>query len=359
MSGAPTILMHNLQLTDDQTLILETVRKFVQDAVAPTALEHDEHRRFAREEFEGLAELGLFGLAVAEDQGGAGMGLLPLALACEEIGTVSGSLARLLAAQVQCAVVLARAGGGPLEAVLSGEQIAVFLGPEHRVQLESGKLRGTCELVPGAAEAQALVVAAHDGEQPVLCLVDGAAARRTPLRSLGLAAAAPARVSFDGTAAVPVAAGAEVDEAVHAGETCAWIAAGATATGLGRGSVELSHRHAGERIAFGKPLLRQQAVVRKLLESRRELDAARHLVFHAARLADLGEPAAAAAIAARIAAVDAAVRAADEGIQIHGGFGFTVEYHVERHYRDAKTLEVLDGGSSALRDRLAGLLFPA
>ena len=72
---------------------------------------------------------------------------------------------------------------------------------------------------------------------------------------------------------------------------------------------------------------------------------------------DEGGDAAGTAMAARIAAVDAAVLAADEGIQIHGGFGYTVEYHVERHYRDAKTIEVLDGGNDALKDRLAGLQF--
>ena len=87
------------------------------------------------------------------------------------------------------------------------------------------------------------------------------------------------------------------------------------------------------------------------------MDAARHLTWHAARLCDLGQDGVAAAMQARIAACDAMVFAADESIQIHGGFGYTVEYHVERHYRDGKTLEVLDGGSERLRDRLGVLQF--
>jgi alkylation response protein AidB-like acyl-CoA dehydrogenase len=74
-------------------------------------------------------------------------------------------------------------------------------------------------------------------------------------------------------------------------------------------------------------------------------------------LADAGEHATAAALAARVAAADAAGLATDEGIQIHGGFGYTVEYHVERHYRDSRTIDVLDGGSDSMRDRLAKLHF--
>src|SRR5690606_19623568 len=109
-----------------------------------------------------------------------------------------------------------------------------------------------------------------------------------------------------------------------------------------------------ERVAFGKPLLQQQAVAHKLVEAARRTEAARHLTWHAARLADAGEDAAEAASRARLTAIDALLFAADEGIQVHGGYGFTVEYHVERHYRDAKTLEVLEGGTLRLRDALAG-----
>jgi alkylation response protein AidB-like acyl-CoA dehydrogenase len=74
-------------------------------------------------------------------------------------------------------------------------------------------------------------------------------------------------------------------------------------------------------------------------------------------MCDLGEDAEAASLQARIAAVDAAVLASDEAIQIHGGFGYTVEYHVERHYRDAKATEVIDGGNERCKSRLAALQF--
>ncbi|MGE3172305.1 MAG: acyl-CoA dehydrogenase family protein [Planctomycetota bacterium] len=349
--------MHNLQLNEDQTLIVETVRKFVLDSVAPVAQERDEHRAFLRDELAGLAELGLFGLPIAEAHGGAGMGLVPMAAACEELGAHSGSLARLLTAQVQCAAALAAAGGGPLDEVLAGATLAAWIGLEHGVAFAGGKLTGSAELVPGAGEAALLVVAARDGDAVTLVTVDAGAAERAPLRALGFASTAPARVTFADTAATALANGDVAAAAAAQADLIAWIAGAAACVGMGRSAIELAHKHAGERVAFGKPLMRQQAVGRKLVESRRAIDGARHLVYHAARLRDLGEDARGAALAARIAAVDACVLAADEGIQIHGGFGYTVEYHVERHYRDAKTTEVLDGGNERCREQLAELQF--
>lgn len=355
--------MHNLELNEEQTLILETVRKFVQDSVAPTALELDEHRKFDQPGLAGMAELGLLGLPVAEARGGAGMGMLAFAVATEEIARASGSLARLLVVLAgQCGKALEPLddAAAELAAVAGGEKVAAFLGPEHGIVLSGGKLRGKAELVTGAGEADLLLVVAHGDAGPSLHVVEARACQRTPLNSLGFAAAAPARVELADVAGRTLAEGAAAAAAVAAAECAGWIGGAALAVGLAAAAVAASHKHAGDRIAFGKPLLAQQAVARKLVETRRLADAARHLVYHAARLADAGADAGAvrqAAIGARIAAVEAAVLAADEGIQIHGGYGYTVEYHVERHYRDAKTLDVLDRGPEWMREELAALQF--
>ena len=349
--------MHNLELTEDQTLIVETVRSYVADQVAAGTLEADEHRHFVRAEFSGLAELGVFGMSVPEATGGAGMGLLPLVAAAEEIGGTNGSLGRLLLGQVQSAAALAQAGGGPLGEVLEGSKLAVFVGPEHGVKLEGVALQGAAELVPGGGEAALFVVAAVEGTEKVLCMVDAAATRREALRSLGFASTAPARVHFGGVAATVVARGAAASAAVDAAQTAGWLAGAGLAVGMAHASLQAGRKHAAERIAFGKPLLAQRAVLRKLVECKRATDAAKQLAWHAARLADAGLESLAAVATARIAAVDAAVAAADEAIQILGGYGYTVEYHVERHYRDAKTLEVLDGGNEALKNLLAQLQF--
>ncbi len=344
--------MHNLQLTEDQDLIVDTVKKFVAEAVAPGVLELDEHREFARAQFDGLAELGLFGLCVSEAHGGVGMGLLPFVAALEAIGEHSSSLARLWIGQMQAAVALEASAADGLEAVIGGGVLAAYVGPEHGIRLVGGKLEGVADLVPAGLRADRFVVAATENGTPVLAEVDGSAPARQAQRSLGLASAAPARVDFTGCAAVATA-GAGVARA----HFVALLGSAATAVGGGRACVAASKRHAAERIAFGKPLLAQQAVADKLVEAQRQVEAARHVTWHAARLADLGVDAIEVAMQAKLAAIDAMVFAADEAIQIHGGYGYTVEYHVERHYRDAKTLEVLDGGSGSLRAELAARQF--
>jgi alkylation response protein AidB-like acyl-CoA dehydrogenase len=345
--------MHNLQLNEDQTMIVETVRKFVADSVAPHALELDEHRKPVTDEFGGLAELGLFGLPVGEAAGGVGMGLLPFVASVEEVALGNGSLARLLIEQVQCALALEAAGRtDELEGIVGGATRVAFVGPEHHVTHDGNGLRGTAELVPGAAAAEWLVVAA--GDKLFLCAMPGCKVDALP--TLGLASASPARVTFAGSKATEIGSGAAAQAAVGKARLAAWLGGAAMAVGRGTASIMGARKHAGERIAFGKPLLAQQAVARKLVECRRLVDAARQLAWHGARIADLGEDATETALHARISAVDAAVLAADEGIQIHGGYGYTVEYHVERHYRDAKTLEVLDAGNDALKDLLAARL---
>ncbi|MEC9048759.1 MAG: acyl-CoA dehydrogenase family protein [Planctomycetota bacterium] len=345
--------MHNLQLTEDQEMVVDTVRKLVSDDVAPKVQELDEHRTFVREWFDGLAELGVYALSLAEDSGGAGMGLVPYVAALEAVGEHSGSLARLWIGQAQAALAMEQAGAD-LDEVAAGAKLAVFVGPEHGFELKDGKLHGAAELVPAAMEADVLFVAARDGDAPALVQVDAAACQREALHSLGLNSAACGRVTCDGVA------GASLDNAAAAiarAELAGFLGVAAASVGGALGAIQAAKKHAGERIAFGKPLLAQDAVQRKLVESRRAAYAAQQLTWHAARLMDLGQGAADAAIDARVAAVDALMLASDEAIQIHGGFGYTVEYHVERHYRDGATFGVLDGGSGKLRDRLASLQF--
>ena len=159
--------MHNLQLTEDQEMVVDTVRKLVADVVAPKVQELDEHRTFVREWFDGLAELGVYGLSLAEEHGGAGMGLVPYVAALEAVGEHSGSLARLWIGQMQALAALEQAGA-ELDEVAAGAKLAVFVGPEHGFTVSDGALTGTAELVPGAMEADVLLIAARDGEAHAL-----------------------------------------------------------------------------------------------------------------------------------------------------------------------------------------------
>lgn len=355
---------HNFELSEDQSMIVDTVRKLAQDEIEPRALECDENERFVRESFDQLAEMGILGLPVAEESGGAGMDWLSFVAALEEVAGACGSTARLLLSQTGlCAKALEGLASAreACEALATGQSVGAWIGPECGITAkpegDGHVLSGHAPLVTAALEADMFVVAATDpdGKALLFCLPsDGV--RREPARALGFRASAPGSVTFGdhrAPAATLAAGGDGAADAIEKASLGAWLGGGAIAVGTALASYELTKRYAAERIAFGKPLSEQQAVAHKLVESCRRAQAARHMVYHAARIADLGQDASEAAMMAKITAIGAAEFAADEGIQIHGGYGFVVEYHVERHYRDAETLGVMDRGPEQLRDALA------
>ena len=289
------------------------------------------------------------------------MGLLTFAVALEALAKGCGSTARVMLTQAGfCARVLdgIADASSALAEIVSGAKLAAWIGPEHGVRAEgqggAWKLTGKCALVTSAAKAELLIVAATTANGPALFVVPGDSGERLALRSLGFRAAGSASVHFAASpAGAPVATADTAAQAISRVQLVANLGGAALAVGFAQASLECAKKHAGERIAFGKPLSAQPAVANKIVEMRRRTDAARHLVYHAARLADAGLEAGETAMTAKLDAIDAAVLAADEAIQIHGGYGYVVEYHVERHYRDAKTLEVLDGGCESLREKLA------
>lgn len=355
---------HNFELSEEQEMVRETVRKLVQDEVQPAALEHDEHRRFFRSGFDQLAELGMLGLPIGEESGGADMGWLSFGVALEELAVACGSTARLLLSQAGlCGKTLEGldAAAEACAALASGDRLGAFVGPEFGIVAEANgagyRLSGSASMVTAATEADLLVVATLDaaGEPLLFCLdAEGIAREATP--ALGFRASAPGAVNLQDQEVSGdslVAQGADASAALERAALAACIGGGAIAVGMARSSYDLTLRYCRQRQAFGKALFDQQAVRHKLVCSLRGAQAARHMVYHAARLADRGEDASAAAMMAKLDAVAAAQLAADEGVQIHGGYGYVVEYSVERHYRDVQTLGVMDGAADALRDDLA------
>ncbi len=365
-------MLHNFALSEEQDMVRDTVQKLAKDQIEPVALEKDEHCQFVRESFDGLAELGLLAMSVSEENDGAGMGLMALAVATEELAKVCGSSARLLLSQAGlCAYGLDGSGMSEAAAALrdeiaSGAKLAAYVGPELGIQVQdaggSYQLSGQAAMVTAAMEADVFLVAASNeaGENFLFSLPADAVVRQACV-ALGFRATAPGSLDFSGvdSSGIKVAAdtllaqGDAAKAAFARSDLAACIAGGAMAVGMASACHDLSKAHAAERMAFGKALLKQQAVGLKLVDVRRRAQAARHQAYHAARLADQGQAAKAEAMMAKLNAVEAAVLAADEGVQILGGYGYTVEYHAERHYRDAKTLEVLDGGAESLRNQLA------
>ncbi len=359
---------------DEQTMIRDTVAKFAADTLSPIALDYDEHSKFMQPGFSGMAELGMFGLPVAEDHGGAGMGTVAFVLALEETAAVCSSTARMLLVQAGgVAGALAGVDGADdaMMAAMSGDHGVSLVGRGNGVTASTDgdgvKLTGVAPLVTGGGEAKhVLVIATIEGSKDLcVCWLDTDAAGLTvsAVPALGFRAAAPASMTLE-NAAVPAnrvfARGEAALTIAKRSDAMLAIGSAAIATGFARASIELTKKHAGERIAFGKPLLAQQAVQDKLVACRSRMTAARHMTLHAARQLDAagvdGEGVFAQSAMARLLAVDVAVDTSDEAIQIHGGYGYVVEYQVEGHYRDAMTLATLDGGAGVLRDALAAEL---
>jgi butyryl-CoA dehydrogenase len=358
--------IHNFELSEEQDMIRDTVNRFVQDTVAPNALEHDEQRKFVAHSLEGLRELGILGLPISEAAGGAELGVLSFVVALEGLGKACGSSARLLLTHTGlCGRALDgmnnEAARELVGKIAAGEVLATFVGLEHKIQATAGKdgflLSGRAPLVTAATEAGALIVAATDADGAALLFsVEPAAASIEATPALGFRASAPGSITFEATlvaSGAMLASGEEARAALRRADLLAWIGGGAIAIGMATAAIEAARRHTAERVAFGKTLDKQQAVAHKLAESERLTRAARHMVYHAARLADAGEDATQDARMARLTALEAALLSSDEGVQVHGGYGYTAEYHVERFYRDAQTLKVMDTGTEILLDLIA------
>ena len=156
---------HNFSLSEEQNMIRDTVRKFVQDVARPAALEADEHRKFLAANLSGLAELGLLGLPVSEESGGLGMGMLSFAIALEEISKACGSTAALMLTQAGlCGKALEglEAASVLLGEIIAGDKTAGYIGPEASISAiaadDGFKLSGSAEIVLAAAEADVLLL---------------------------------------------------------------------------------------------------------------------------------------------------------------------------------------------------------
>ena len=216
-------------------------------------------------------------------------------------------------------------------------------------------LEGTKHHVVGGATAERVVVIATTGEDIVALLVDADAkgvTRGEPVRTMGMRAAATAHLSFDG---VRVPASRMLGEPGKAWDDVlglldrSRIGMAAIACGIGRGALQVSTAYAKEREQFGKPIASFQAIQWKLADMATTLEAAWLLTMRAAWLRDGGQEFATAASRAKIAATTAATRSCSEALQVHGGYGYTREFPVEKALRDARWCENSGGTNEVSR----------
>jgi short-chain 2-methylacyl-CoA dehydrogenase len=366
----------NFDLSDDHVLLQRTVRDFAAQEVAPVAAELDRTKAFPYDIVRQLGQLNLMGIPFPEEYGGAGADTLAYALAVEELTRVDSSVAITLCAHTSLGTQPIYLFGSEeqkqrwLPDLCSGRRLGAFglTEPEAgsdagntktRARLEDGEwvIDGTKQFITNAGtDISGLVsitaVTGGDGngsrEISNLIVEKGTPgyAQGEPYRKMGWHASDTRPLTFT-EARVPAGnllgpRGAGLKQFLHILDI-GRIGVAAMGVGLAQGALDQALAYAKERRAFGQPISRFQAIQAKLADLSTEIEAARLLTYKAARLKDAGTNFTLTAAQAKLKTGRLAVRAAEEAVQIHGGYGYIEEYPVCRFYRDAKILTIGEG----------------
>ena len=365
--------------TEAQAAAAASARAFAARRVAPSAAENDRLARFPAELVRGLGEMGLLCATVPADYGGSEAGAVAYALAVMEIAAADCSLAVTMSVTNMVADTIARFGTEAQKArclprLASAEWLAgAFALSEPQSGSDAAGLatravrRGDRWVLDG--QKQWITSGAEAGVFVVWARTDPAAGTRgitaflveagTPGLSIGRH---EEKMGLRASSTVPLVLEecAVPDSAVlgQPGQGFAIalaaldggrIGIASQATGTIRAALEASARYARERKTFGRPIAEHQAVAFMLADMRTAHDAARLLALRAAFLKETGRPFTREASMAKLFASEAAQRAVDRAVQIHGGYGYIQEYNVERHFRDARITEIYEGTSEIQR----------
>ncbi len=359
--------------TADQRAIGELARDIAHREIAPHIAQWDREHTFPRALYARLNDAGMMGLLVPEAYGGVGADYVSYALGIEEVARVDAGTAVTLSVHSMICNAIAKLGTDAqraqwLERLAAGDVIAGFGLTESDAGSDARAIRaravrdGDTYVLDGrkqwctnggyAGVVMAMFRTSDDGARGISAfLVDmslpGIVVEKVT-EKLGIHTSNTVDLAFDG---VRVPASARVgDEGAGLSSALATLAAGrigiaAQATGILAACLDASTTFARQRTAFGKPIGAFEGISFKIARMATDLDAARLLTYRAAALCDAGEPFAVAASKAKLFASTAARTHAAEAVQIHGGYGYTTEFPVERYYRDAKITEIYEGTS--------------
>jgi butyryl-CoA dehydrogenase len=366
----------NFDLTNDQKMLQDQVRKFAQTELAPVAPEIDKSGEFPWDNLKKMAKLGLLGIIVPEQYGGAGFDFVSLAIAIEEISRACATTGVIVAVNNSLTAypILQFASEEQkkkyLPVLCSGEKIGAIgitepnagsdvASMESTARLEGDYyiLNGTKRFITNAGEAGVFIVFAYTNKELKhkgisAFIVD----RDTPGFSLGkhedlmgIRATANCELIFE-DAKIPKEnlLGKESDGFKICMNTLdvSRIDIGAQAVGIAQASLDEAVKYAKERKAFGQPIANFEMIQSMFADMATKIQAARLLVYYAGYCKDKGMPRFSRESAmAKYYAADITVDVARMAVQIHGGYGYSKDYIVERLYRDAKILELYEGTS--------------
>jgi alkylation response protein AidB-like acyl-CoA dehydrogenase len=365
----------DFELTNEQRLLRDTVRDFARQEVAPVAEELDRTKSFPYELVAKMGELGLMGIPFPEEYGGGGADTLAYALAVEELTRIDSSVAITMAAHTSLGTMPIHLWGTDeqkddwLPQLCSGQKLAAFGLTEPEAGSDAGNTQTRAELdggewvVNGAKQfitnsgteisgcvTITAVTGSANGTKEISNLIvpNGTPGFEPgePYRKMGWNASDTRPLSFD-DCRVP-----EANLLGRRGEGFKQflqildggrIGVAAMGVGLAQGALDEAISYSKERRAFGQPIGKFQAIQAKLADLSAQIEAARLLVYRAAVLKERGEPFTLTAAQAKLITGRLAVRATEEAVQIHGGYGYIEEYPVCRFYRDAKILTIGEG----------------
>ena len=365
----------DFDLTEQQHAIKANFARFSDERIAPRAAAIDETHAFPRDIFAELAELGLFGMRYPEVDGGSGLGLIEFCLAIEEIARGSMSVAAAATMQSLMGTKFLHMLGNDdirerlFKPSLAGLKIGAICMTEPNAGSDLDGIATSARAVDGgyvlngqktwvtsAPVADFFTVFARAGAEKKLTIFlversfKGLKIGRS-IEKMGVWALPTSEVSFD-DCFVPIGhrlSAEEGDGEGHLRKTLAEIriVTGALANGVARAALDAAIRYASERRQFGKTINRYQAIQMKLAEMATPLEAASHLVLHAAWLRDVGKPHHKQAAMAKLFASETAAAVCDQAARVFASYGFAMEYPVQRYLRDVR-FTLIGGGTSEI-----------
>ena len=379
MTHEPIPAAMRFELTDNQKMIRNMVREFAEKEIGPIAAELDEKEEYPRETLKKMAQLGLLGILVPTEYGGAGLDTVSYAIIIEEISrkcASTGVVTSVHNSLVSWPIIhygTEEQKRKYLPLLAKGEKIGAFAGTEANAGSDLGAMETTAELhgdhyiingskmfITSGSEAGILIVFAvtdkSAGSRGISAFIVENDMKGFKVggifEKMGINASLTAELIFEDME-VPKEnlLGKEGEgfkialSALDGGR----IGIGAQAVGIAQAALEESIEYSKQREQFGRPISKFQAIQWMIADMATRIEASRFLVYNAAYKKDKGEPFSKEAAMAKLFASETAVDTVIKAVQIHGGYGYTKEYTVERLFRDAKITEIYEGTSEIQR----------
>ena len=376
----------NFELSEQQRLIQDTARRFAAEQIAPTLEQEEAKHEFRADRVAKMGELGMFSCALPEELGGSGMGYMESVLMAEQIAKISASWRLPFNMQnLGPALTVAKFGSDAqkkkyVPGWVAGTQLGFFAMTESNTGSDVASMKthaidkgdhwevhGTKMWISQAHVGDAGLLYAYTdrakGNKGMTAFIiepknwKGCTARAIETK-LGLKCAPTGEFAFEG---MKVPKENVLGQPGDGFRICMWqlnqtrIGCAAGALGVAGGALDIAVQYANERTQFGKPISQHQMIMAQIAEMTVEHQAAQMLVYKAAWLKDNGKPNQFETSVAKFAASEAAVHAANECMKIYGSFGFSTEYPAERFYRDAKSLQVVEGTSNIQKIIISGM----